>query len=54
LDTQRERLNDYIALWRERLTSPSWYMGIVNEAIARRANKEDNGTGRFSTYPKGT
>ncbi|MFQ3245803.1 MAG: hypothetical protein ACI9SP_002451, partial [Arenicella sp.] len=42
-----ERLNDYIALWRERLTSPSWYMGIVNEAIARRANKEDNCTGRF-------
>jgi REP element-mobilizing transposase RayT len=47
LDTQRERLNEYIALWRERLTSPSWYMGIVNEAIARRANKEDNCTGRF-------
>jgi REP element-mobilizing transposase RayT len=49
LDTQHERLNEYIALWRERLASPSWYMRIVNEAIARRANREDNCTGRFST-----
>jgi REP element-mobilizing transposase RayT len=47
LDTQSERLKEDIALWRERLTSPSWYMRIVNEAIARRANREDNCTGRF-------
>lgn len=47
LDAQRERLNEDIALWRERLSSPSWYMRIVNEAIARRANKEDNCSGRF-------
>jgi REP element-mobilizing transposase RayT len=47
LDAQRERLGEDIALWRERLCSPSWYMRIVNEAIARRANTEDNCKGRF-------
>jgi hypothetical protein len=47
LDVQRERLNEDIALWRERLSSPSWLMRIVNESIARRANKEDNCSGRF-------
>ena len=47
LDVQRERLNEDIARWRERLSSPSWFMRIVNEAIARRANKEDKCSGRF-------
>ena len=47
LNSQRERLSEDIALWRERLSNPSWYMRIVNEAIARKANKEDNCSGRF-------
>ena len=48
LDIQQERLNQDIAMWQERLSSPSWYMRIVNEGIARRANKEDQCTRRFS------
>lgn len=47
--TKAERwfLSENVKQYRERLSSISWFMRSLNENIARRANKEDDCTGRF-------
>jgi REP element-mobilizing transposase RayT len=40
-------LSHTIALYRSRLSDISWFMRALNEPIARRANEEDECTGRF-------
>lgn len=44
---QRRTVADIAAVWRTRLSDLSWYMRCLNEFIARRANAEDDCTGRF-------
>ncbi|TMO70641.1 Mobile element protein [Pseudoalteromonas aurantia] len=48
---QKTFLNKDIEQFRERLASISWFMRVLNESIARKANKEDNCTGRFYSQP---
>ena len=41
------QLEKTLTEWRSRLMDISWFMRIMNEFIAREANKEDQCTGRF-------
>ena len=44
---EQQAFEALVAQWRETLTSISRFMAVLNEGIARRANAEDNCTGRF-------
>ena len=44
---QQHTLNEMTENSRTRLKDISWFMRVLNEDIARKANKEDNCTGRF-------
>jgi len=46
-DIEREALSESISRWRSELSNLSRFMGNLNEYIARKANKEDDCTGRF-------
>lgn len=43
----QEKIDEKIALWRDRLMDVSWFMRCLNEKIARLSNKEDGCKGRF-------
>lgn len=41
------RVREFAAVFRDRLQDLSWYIRLLNESIARKANAEDNCTGHF-------
>ncbi len=49
-DSEMPILKQQIEKWRHRLYDISWFMKILNERIARRANKEDQCKGKFWEY----
>ena len=47
LPQELQQIDTLVEVWRDRLASLSWFMGRLNEYIARRANQEDECKGRF-------
>ena len=46
-EAARHTVTQTVESWRHRLCSLSWFMRLLNEHIARQANKEDDCTGHF-------
>ncbi|TSE29594.1 transposase [Tepidimonas charontis] len=46
-EAELDRVREYAAVYRARLADLSWYMRVLNEGIARLANREDGVKGRF-------
>ena len=46
-EAELKKVKEYVAEYRSRLMSVSWYMKGINEFIARMANEEDKCTGHF-------
>ncbi|MDK1286829.1 transposase [Pseudoalteromonas umbrosa] len=46
-ETEQLFVSELIEKWRARLYDISWYMKNLNEYIAKKANKEDNCTGKY-------
>lgn len=44
---ERKVLQKFAEKWRKRLTSISWFMGALNEHVARQSNQEDEVTGKY-------
>ena len=47
IEPLQKMLAETVAVYRQRLMDISWFMRFLNEYIARKANAEDNCTGRF-------
>lgn len=45
--TTRDTVRKFADIFRQRLQDLSWYIRLLNEAISRKANLEDNCSGRF-------
>ena len=46
-EAELRKVKEFVAEYRSRLMSVSWYMKAINEYIARMANEEDKCTGHF-------
>jgi REP element-mobilizing transposase RayT len=44
---EQSTVGDIVAVWRNKLSSISWFMRCLNQPIARQANLEDKCTGKF-------